>query len=117
MVPLLQTHSMRLALQTLEFLTSGLGHLFILQTSREAKPPVRGHKAQICGKAGVNSHEGGMPASAGGIHLSEAPKLQVKPEEPTMSPTVSQEHLFCCIQSDPHDNFGCQVVASSSTAR
>ena len=47
MLPLLQLHSICLALQALEFLISGSGYFFILQRSREAKPPVQGHKANL----------------------------------------------------------------------
>lgn len=47
MLPLLQIHSICLALQALEFLISGSGYFFISLRSREAKPPVQGHKANL----------------------------------------------------------------------
>lgn len=47
MVPLLQSRGLGSALQTLELLASGLGHLFILDKSREAEPHVRGHEASL----------------------------------------------------------------------
>lgn len=46
-LPLLQIHRICLALQALEFLTSGLGHFFILQRSRGGKPPVQEHRANL----------------------------------------------------------------------
>lgn len=77
-------------MQALEFLTSGLGHLFILQRPREAKPPVQGHKANLWQGQGQDS------VSAWGIHLTEAPQRHKIPEEscPLQFP---KSIFFCCI--------------------